>query len=149
MRAGQWKRSGVVIESCPRPICSGVACGAGGGEVDNGVWRGVGPIPIRFMAGETIGRNGCVVVIGVALHARNSCMGACQRKDRCMIKSGGCPSDCCVAQAAISGEGCCNVIRIRGSSKIRLMARVAGSRRRSVVVVHMALRACDSCVHAC
>ena len=46
-----------------------------------------------------------------------------------------------VAQGAIGRETRCDVIRVRGSRKIRLVAAVTVSRQRQVVVVHVTSRA--------
>lgn len=43
--------------------------------------------PVGTMASITIRRQGCVVIVGVALCAGNGSMRPGQRKDRCVIES--------------------------------------------------------------
>lgn len=57
----------IEIDVCP--VRCGVAYVAGGGESGGSVTRVGCPIPIGLMAAETIGRQRCVVIVGVALCA--------------------------------------------------------------------------------
>jgi len=66
VRAGQWERCGVVIESGACPIRGAVASGARGGESGCCMRRTIGPVPIRRVAGIAVSGQCCVVVIGVA-----------------------------------------------------------------------------------
>jgi hypothetical protein len=78
--AGQRERRGVVIEGRARPIRGAVASGARGRETYRRVWRAVGPVPIRRVAGIAIGRQRGVVVVYVARCAGNGGMGAGERE---------------------------------------------------------------------
>jgi len=141
MRAGERERRGVVIEARSSPVSRGVAGRAGGGETRCDVRRRVGTGVIGLVARVAIGRNRCVIVICVALYARQRGMGAGEREDSCVIEGRCRPRRRGVAQSAISGKAGSNVLWIVGSSEISLMAAIAGGRQCCVVVIGMALRA--------
>ena len=94
------------------------------------------------MAAVASGGHGCVVVVRVALRARHGRMCAGQReRSLAVIKAGARPGRCAMAGCACGGEVTRDVIGIRGLVEIRLVASVAISRHRCVVVVGVALRA--------
>jgi len=86
MRAGERERSGVVIEGRTTPVRCGVARGAGGGEASCGVWWRIGPGVIGLVARIAVGRDCCVVVVCVALCARQRGMCAGEREDGGVIE---------------------------------------------------------------
>lgn len=148
MRASQRERRVVVIERRASPCRCGVACIASGRESCRGMGGIRRSVPIRLVAAIAGGWQRCVVVIGVARRAGNGCVCARQRECRVVvIKGGWAPAARGVADGAIRREPRSNVIGVRGSSKIRLMAGVACRRRRCVVIVRMALRAGQRRMH--
>jgi hypothetical protein len=77
---------GVIEGDRARPVSCRVAGVASSWECGGDVVGVVGSGPIRKVAAVAICRQGCVVVIGVALRTRKGCMGAGEWKDRCMIE---------------------------------------------------------------
>lgn len=106
------------------------------------------PRPIRLVAAVAGGGKSRVVAVRVALRTRNRRVGAGQREYRCVIERGCRPVRGCVAQRAIRREPAGDVIGIRGSGIVRLMATVAISRRSLVDVVCVALNTGQSRVGA-
>jgi len=97
------------------------------------------------MAG--IARCGCcgVIVVGVALGACHSRMKSSESVVgvQRVIESNRCPVAGCVARIACSRKACRYVAGIVCSSKVRLVAAVAGSWESCVVVIGVALSASD------
>jgi len=151
--AGRWSRSVIVVcvalsaghscvHACQRvirkdgmikrdvgPVRRGMACITGSRKSRGDVIGIRGPIEIRLVAAVAGGRQRRVVVVGVALRARNSRMRSRQRERGRVIESGRGPAAGRVAQGTIRGEAGRNMIWICGPGKIRLVARVAGRRR--------------------
>ena len=126
-----------------------MARGAGRGESDGHVRRAVRPCVVCFVAGIAISGHRCVVVIYMALSARNGRMGARQRKCSCrMVEARRTPAAGSVAKRTIRWERGCDVIGSSGPGKVGLMAGVACCRRVYVVVVHVTLRACYRRMHS-
>ena len=107
-----------------------MAGGAGGGETYSGVGRTVGPVVICLVAGVAVGGGGCVVVVGVALHAGKRCMCSSQRivGIESVIEGYRSPIRGVVASVAGGGKASCSVVRVVCPVEIRLMAPDAGSR---------------------
>ena len=129
-----------VIESDGGPVCGCVARCAGGGEGSRDViWVG-GFAEVVRVASIASGGQGFEVVIGVALQARDRCMGPGEREGR-MVEGRSGPSAGGVAHGAICREPGGHVSGIGGPVEVRLVAGVAGGGRRAVVIAYMALRA--------
>ena len=149
VRAGERKRRVVVIEGSGGPGRSVVARGAGSGEARSYVIGVRGPGVVRLVAGVTIRRHSCVVVVGMARRARHSDMGAGKREGASrMVKRGRVPGRGRVANGAVRREAGGDVVGTCGRGEVGLMAGVARGRRRDVVVVGVALRAGDGSVRA-
>ena len=85
----------------------------------------------------------------MALHALQGGVCSCQRERRCAVVKGRCcPVRGRVTDRTIRGEAGGNVIRIRGSSEICLVAAIASRRQVTVVVVGVALNASQRRVRA-
>jgi hypothetical protein len=89
VRSSQRERCVVVIKGRRGPRCSVVACGASCGEARGRMGWTVSRVPIRCVAGIAICRQRCVVVIHVALRARNGYVESCERKGRVVVIEGG------------------------------------------------------------
>jgi len=137
-----------VIECDGGPVARVVAGVARGRKCRGNVTGIRGPGEISLMAAIAGCGKGGVVVICMALGARNSRMGTGQRKHRSMIESGRSPGGGRVAESAIRWESRSYVSRIRGSGEVSLVAPVAGRGQGGVVVVYMTLRARHSDVCA-
>jgi len=147
--AGQRERRAVVVERCPGPCGCCMACIARSGETGRGMVRIRCSVPIGLVTAIAGGRQGCVVVVGVALRTGHCCMGS--RKWKCgvvVIKRGRAPATRRVANRAIRRESRGHVVGVSRAREIRLMARVAGSRGVHVVIVGVALSACQRRVHS-
>ena len=142
VRAGERERSVVVIERCSGPGSRGVAGIASGWEACRCVSRIGGSVPIRRMASVTGSGQSCVVVIHVALCARDGSVCAGQRKCRGVVVEG-CtgPVGCGVACGASGGEADGGVRRCVGPVVIGLVAAYARGGQGCVVVVGVALGA--------
>jgi hypothetical protein len=138
-----------VIECDRRPVGCAVARVARGGESCRGMIGVRRPRPIRLMATVAGGGKSRVVAVGVALRAWDRRVGAGQREHRCVIERGCRPVRGCVAQRAIRGEAGGNVIRIRRSSEVRLVAAIASRRCRHIGVFYVTLNAGHSRMGAC
>ena len=143
------RREPGVVEDRTEPrtgVVAGLACCR---EPSRNVVRVVGPLIIRLMAPITSCRQGRVVVVDVALRARNSHVEAGQRKrrqivvERCLQPRGG-----VVADLAGVGESNRSVRGIVGAVVIRHVARRARRIGQVVIPVHVTLRARSSQVHA-
>ena len=130
MRTGQRERCVVVIERRSSPCRGGVACIASGRESSRCMGRIGRSVPIRLVAAVAGGWQRCVVVIGVARRTGNGCVCACQWERRVAVIEGGWAQAARgVANGAIRREPRSNVIGVRSSSEIRLMAGIACRRR--------------------
>lgn len=140
VRAGKRERSAVVVEGGSSPSRGGVACLAGCREARGRV-RGVsGSGPVGLVAAVAGRGERGVVVVHMAGSAGNSCMRTGKRECRGgVIEGRGSPVRRGVADGAIRGEAGGDVVWIRSSREVGLMAGVAGCWRRCVVVVGVAL----------
>jgi hypothetical protein len=130
MRTGQRERCVVVIERGASPCRGCVACIASCGEPCRGMGRIRRSVPICLVAAVAGSWQRCVVVIGVARRTGNGCMRTCQWERRVVVIEGGwAPAARGVANGAIRREPRSNVIGVRSSSEIRLMAGIACRRR--------------------
>ena len=130
MRTGERERRVVVIERRASPCRGCVACITSGREPCCGMVGIRCSVPIRLVAAVAGGWQRRVVVIGVARRTGNGCVCARQREGRvAVIKGGWAPAARGVADGAIRREPRSNVIGVRSSSEIRLMAGVARRRR--------------------
>ena len=137
-----------MIEVDIRPVGRGVACIARSGETRGCViWIGRA-VPIRLVTSETGCRQSRVVVVGVALRARDRRVSPREWKYRRVIEARRAPAAGGVTEGAVGWESGCGVIRIRRASEIGLMAGVAGRGCVCVVVVGMALGTRKGRVHA-
>ena len=102
--ARQREGRGVVIEGGARPIRCGMACGARGGEAHRDVIGVRGPVVIGLVAGITIRRHCCVVVVRMATCARHSSVEAGQREHCRVIERRRGPVTGRVADRAIRRE---------------------------------------------
>jgi len=94
--------------------------------------------PIGLVTAIAVRRQRCVVVVGVALCARNSRVRSGQRKHRGVIEGRRAPRGRRVAQRTIGRESRSCVVRIRGAVEVGLMASIAGCRRSRIDIVDMA-----------
>jgi hypothetical protein len=141
VRAGERERRVVVIKDRPGPVCRRMAGVARCRESRSSVGGIRGSIPICLVAAIAGGRQRCVVIVRVAGRACNGCMESRQRERRgVVVKRGWAPGGRCVANRAIRRESRSNVIRIRGSSEVRLMTCIAGGWCVCVAVIDVALR---------
>ena len=139
VRAGERERCVVVVECSARPVGCAVAGGAGGRKASADVIRIRGAGVVSLMAGVTIGRDGCVVVVGVAAGSRHSDVGAGEReRSLVVIERGARPGRSVVAGGAGGRKARCDVIRIRGAGVVSLVAGVTIGRNGCVVVVGVA-----------
>lgn len=98
---------------------------------------------IRLMTGIAGGRRIYIIVVRMTLHARKSCM----RSGQWIVGIGRVvKSNCRPVAGVMTGiAGCwksrCNVVRVRCSGEVSLMAAVAVGRQSRIVIVRMALRA--------
>jgi hypothetical protein len=146
--ASEWERRGVVIESCAGPICRGMACSASCGKANSGMGRAGGAVVVRLVASVAVGRESCVVVVGMALCAQERSVGTGQWEYRRMVERGRGPVGRGVAKCAIRRESSGDVGGICRPIEVCLVASVAGRRQCCVVVVYVALRASDGDVRA-
>ena len=91
--------------------------------------------------------DGIITRVRMAGCAHAICIPVICREVR-MVEGGSCPRRGGVARVARRREARRRVVRIRGPVVIRLMAAVAGSRQRRVVVVHVAAIACHARMRA-
>jgi hypothetical protein len=107
-----------------------------------------GPGEVRLVARITGRRCVYVVVVRVALDARQCCVRSCQRivGIRRVIEGDSRPVGRVVTGVARSGECGRNVTGIRGTREIRLVTAVARRRQCRVVVIRVALRALQGCM---
>ncbi len=121
----------------------GVVARVAGGRPPCGCMHWViGRVPVRHMArrAQSVRRGQAVVVVDVALTARNAGVETCQRPaGGCVIKGAIHPVDRVVAHLAARRESGGSVRRIICHVVVGLVARDAGRVRQLVVVVHMAL----------
>ena len=122
-----------------------MADGAVGGEARSDVIGVGGSREICLMAAVAGGGQSRVVVIHMALRARDGNVGAGEREGRgAVIEGRGGPSCGVMASCACGGEAYSDVIGACGSGVIGLVAAVAIAWNRRVVVVHVAQRAGNS-----
>ena len=105
----------------PRRCC--VALHAVRAEIQLRMVRISGTVEICPMTVNAIRWRVCVLIVLMALSARHSLMRACERKARrAMIERRRTPCRLCMACQALRREIACNVIRVRSSIEIILMA---------------------------
>jgi len=126
-------------QSRRQPGGRSVACGASCRPARRYVIRIRGSGEVRLVAAIAGCWSAGKDIVDVAQIAGNRGMRTSQRK-RCAVVIEGCSSPvgggvACVAGGGKARRGVCGVV---GSVPIRLMAAVAGSRQRGVVVVHVA-----------
>jgi len=68
-----------------------VASGTSGWEANRNMRGTVCSSEVRLVAGVTVGRQCCVVVVGVALSASNGCVCAGEREHGSMVEGGRSP----------------------------------------------------------
>lgn len=129
VRPSERERCVVVIERRPCPCGCRMARVASRREAGRSVVRVGSAIPVRRVAAVAVCGQGCEVIVGVA--RRTSERGVCarQRKYRRVIERGRAPGGGRVTDRAIRWEPRGDVIGIRGSGEICLVAGVACSRR--------------------
>ena len=132
-----------MIEVDGGPVRRRMAGVAGGGKSCCSVRRVCGAIPIRLVAAEASSRQCCVVVVDMALRARNGGMSASQREDRSMIERRRRPAARGMAECAVGRESARDMRGVRSSIKVRLVASITRGRKGRVVVVDVALRTGD------
>ena len=137
-----------VIERDRCPIRGCVAGVAGCGECRGNVIGVCCSSPVRLVAAIASGRQGGVVVVGVALGAGHGGMRASEREHGRVVEGRGGPGCCGVAEGAIGGESGGHMSGIGGAGKVCLVAAIAGGGQRCVVVVGVALRAGNGDVRA-
>ncbi len=130
-----------VIELGIEPVSRGVARVARMRQVQLHVTRVVGAREVRGVAGVAVLRHCRVVAVCVALGAGYGGVRAGEREYRRVVEIRRHPSARRVAESAIGGEAARDVVRVRRSGEVPFMARVAVRRRRSVVVIRVALGA--------
>lgn len=111
--------------------------------------RGVGGA-VEFLTVTAVarGRNGCVVIVHVALVARRGRVRACERETRFrMVEGRRAPSAGGVALRAVLRESACNVVGIGRRTVVLLMARITIAWRTCVLIIQMALGTSQRCVH--
>lgn len=103
---------------------------------------GIGrPVVVGLVARITVGGNGRVIAIDMAGGTSDGRVCAGQREHRVMVKRRGRPGHRGVAESAVGGEACRDVIGIGGAGEILGVAGIAVERNRGVVVIDVALRA--------
>jgi len=123
VRSGQGERRGVVIECGTGPCSGAVACCAGGWEADGGLGGAGGSGVVCLVARVAISRQSCVVVIDVALSARDGCVCSGQGERRgVVIKCSTGPVGGAVAIGAGGGEAYGSMWRAVGSGVVCLVA---------------------------
>jgi len=136
----EWEE-GVVAggQSCRQPGGRSVAGRAGSRPARRHVIRIRGSGEVLLVAAITCSRRTGKDIVDVAQNAGNRGMRTRQRERRVVVIEG-CPAPVGggVARIAGRGEACRGMRGVVGSGPIRLMAPVAGSRQRGVVVVHVA-----------
>lgn len=116
----------VKVDACPVGcVVAGIArCWKGSG----GVARIGCALPVGLMASEARRGQRCVVVVHMALSARNRRMCAGQWKHRGVIEGGRGPVGRCVAERTVGRESGGSVRWIGGAGEVSLVAAVARRR---------------------
>jgi len=153
VRTGQRKARAGVVERCSRPTGGGVALRAIGGEAARHVVgiRGACEVGLMAAIARRVGAGQAVVAIDVALLALQRGVRASQGEaGGRVIERRARPGSVVVALQAVGGEPCLNVIGIRRTVVVRLMAsdaRGVGAGQ-IVIPVHVALLALQRRVRA-
>ena len=74
-----------VVEGCIGPVRRVVAGGAGCRKASRGVVRIIGLLIFSLVATEAVGRKRCVIVVHVAIRARNVHVSSRQRESRVVV----------------------------------------------------------------
>jgi len=135
-----------MIKLPAQPVGGGVAGVASVRKVQLHVAGVIRAVKVRGVARIAILRHRRVVAVCVALRALNRRMSSRQREDRCVVEIRRRPPGRRVAKRAVGGEAASYVVRVSRAGKVSLVAGVTIGRRRSVVIVRMALGALYRCM---
>ena len=129
VRAGERERRVVVIEGRSGPGGCRMAGIARGRESRGGVIRICGSVPIGLVTAVAVRGKRREVIVRVTLRAGQGGMSSRERKDRCVVERRRAPTARRMANRTIGWETRSDMIGIRSSREVCLVATVAGRGR--------------------